>query len=402
MSSATMTAPVADWIDPQQLHVDPYPIYERLRTESPVAYVPFMNSYFLSTYDAVQFMETTTTIFRSDPGDSMMRRMMLTPTMVDTDEPQHSIERAPVNPGLRPRAVKERWTGAFEENTRFYLDRLADAGPDAADLNKDLASPLATKNLMDVLGFRGVEVQVVRDWSRDMVAAIGNVLQDPDIWTRAEVVRGEVDALLDELIPYLRAHPDGTFTSALVSADRPDASIKANVRLALTGGINEPQHAITSIVWTLTEHPDQRADVLADPELWPAVFEETLRWRSPLGFLLRGAREDVEIEGVPVPAGSSVVGLIASANRDARVFADPDVFDVHRPKTPNLVFGVGPHICAGAWIARWSIGSIAMPMLYRRFPGLRTAEDRDARWFGFIFRGLQEHPVTWDRDEGNA
>jgi cytochrome P450 len=227
-------------------------------------------------------------------------------------------------------------------------------------------------------------------------------MQDAQTWTRVDEVRSEVDALLDELIPYLRKNPDGTFTSALVEAGRPEDSIKANVRLALSGGINEPQHAITSIVWALSEHPEQRADVLANPELWPDVFEETLRWLSPLGFVPRGVIEDVEIAGVPVPAGSMVASLLASANRDDAAFPNPDMYDIRRPKTAHLAFGAGPHQCAGAWVARWSIGSIAVPMLYERFEGLRNATDRQANWFGFVFRGLMEHPVTWDRDRGTA
>lgn len=399
--TSTTAAPVADWIDPQQLHIDPYPIYERLRRESPVAFVPFMNGYFAASYEACRFIETTPSVFRSDPGpESTMRRTMKTRTMIDTDDPEHADERGPVNHGLRPKAVKERWTSAFEENTRFYLDRLAEAGPDEADLNK-IASSLATKNLMDLLGIRGVDVEAVHQWSAVIVSGLGNVMQDQETWARVDAVRAAVDALLDELIPYLRDNPDGTFTSALVAAGRPDDSIKANVRLALSGGINEPQHAITSIVWALTEHPDQRTDVLANPELWPDAFEETLRWRSPLGFVPRGTSEDVEISGVTVPAGSMVISLLASANRDESVFPNADVFDVRRPKTPNLVFGAGPHQCAGTWAARWSIGSIAMPMLYERFEGLRNADDREGRWFGFVFRGLLEHPVTWDRDRGN-
>jgi hypothetical protein len=331
-----------------------------------------------------------------------MSRTMRHKTMISTDDPDHALLREPVNPGLRPKAIKERWTAAFEQNTRFYLDRLAEAGPEAADLNRVLASPLAAKNLSDVLGIRGVDVDVVRDWSSAIVSGLGNVVDDPEVWAKVDAVRADVEAHLDELIPYLRRNPDGTFTSALVAARLPDELIKSNVELALSGGINEPQHAITSIVWALTEHPDQRADVLANPDLWPDVFEETLRWRSPLGYVPRGTAEDVEIEGATVPAGSMVVALIASANRDEKVFPNADVFDIHRRRTANFVFGAGPHMCAGAWIARYSIGSIALPALFRRFEGLRTADDRDARWFGFVFRGLVDHPVTWDRDRGDG
>jgi cytochrome P450 len=395
------TAPIADWIDPGQLEEDPYPVYRKLREQSPVAYVPFMASYVVSRYEACRFIETTPEIFAADPGGSAlgtMRRTMGQATMIDTDDPQHSEERGPVNPGLRPRAIKEQWTGSFEANARFYMDALADAGPDHADLNSAVASPLATKNLMDLLGIRGVDVETVRDWSAVMMEGLCNVEDDPAVWRKVDAVREQLDTLLRELIPYLRANPDNTFTSALVAAGRPEQAILANVKLALSGGINEPQHAITSTVWALSQHPDQRAALLADPASWPDALEEVLRWVSPLSNIPRRARCDVEIDGVLIPEGSGVAALIASANRDESVFDRADVFDIRREKKPNLAFGAGAHQCAGIWVARWSIGSIAMPMLYERFEGLRNADDRDSAWAGFVARGLVDHPVTWDRD----
>ncbi|XPP27121.1 MAG: cytochrome P450 [Leucobacter sp.] len=402
MTTGTLTPPVADWVDPVQLQIDPYPTYERLRAEAPVAFVPFMGQYFVSRYEDCKYVEMSPTIFSSDAGtETTIHQTMRTRTMVQADDPEHTELRQPINSGLRPRAIKERWTEAFRANTRFYMDRLADTGPDHADLNKLVASPLAAKNLLDMLGFRDVEAETVREWSASIVRGLGNVAQDPDTWAEVNATVDEIDARLDELIPYLRQHPDNTLTSAFIEAGRPDASIKANVRLILSGGVNEPQHAVTNMVWALTEHPEQRDDVFAHPELWPDVFEESLRWLSPIGFVPRSTREEVELAGVTVPAGSVVSSLLASANRDDRVFENPDAFDIRRAKTPNLAFGAGPHQCAGAWVARWAVGSIAVPMLYERFDGLRNAEDRSADWFGFVFRGLVDHPVTWDKDRGN-
>jgi cytochrome P450 len=123
---------------------------------------------------------------------------------------------------------------------------------------------------------------------------------------------------------------------------------------------------------------------------------------SPISNIPRRARRDVEIEGVVIPEGSGVAALIASANRDETVFERADVFDIRREKKPSMSFGAGAHQCAGIWVARWSVGGIAMPMLYERFDGLRNAEDRDSTWAGFVARGLVEHPVTWDRDRGRS
>jgi cytochrome P450 len=394
------TSPVADWMDPAELVRDPYPAYARLRRESPVAWAPFLDSFVATTYDASRFVKMNPDVFTAESGGTTMRRTMQRHSMIDVDDPQHATERAPVNAVLRPKAIKENWTETFEANTRHYLDLLADAGPDKADLNALVASPLATKNLIDLLGVRGVDVDVVRNWSATLMEGLSNVTDDQAVWAKVDAVREQVDAHLAEMIPYYRKHPDNTFTSALVAGGLPDEAVAANVRLANTGGINEPQHAVTSIVWALTEHPDQRRAVLADQGLWPEVFEQTLRWISPLGYLPRHARNDIVLEGVHIPKGSTVAVLIASANREEGIFANADTFDIRRPKLTNFTFGAGVHMCAGMWAARWSIGSIEMPMLYRRFEGLRTAEDREATWSGFVTRGLQTHPVIRDKDRG--
>jgi cytochrome P450 len=401
MTVLGITAPVADWIDPAQLLQDPYPTYARLRDEAPLAYVPFLDMYVAATYEDCRLIEADTDVFSANRV-TPTRRALGRSSLIDTDDPEHAAMRRPVNPGLRPKAIKARWTEVFEANTRHYLDLLADAGPDHADLNDQVASPLATKNLMDLLGIRGVEVDVVRRWSKTFMEGVADVADDPDVWGRVDAVRADVDALLAELIPYLRQHPDDTFTSALANSGLADDMVAANVKLAISGGINEPQHAVTSIVWSLSEHPEQRDAVLSDPALWPDVFDETLRWMSPLSLIPRRVLRDTELQGVPIPAGRTVTALIASGNRDEHVYEHADRFDIRRPKAVNLAFGSGLHMCAGMWAARWSIGSIALPMLYLRFQGLRTAEDRESPWFGFVVRGLVRHPVTWDRDLGRS
>jgi cytochrome P450 len=363
--------------------------------------VPFLDMYVAATYEDCRLIEADTDVFSANRV-TPTRRALGRSSLIDTDDPEHAAMRRPVNPGLRPKAIKARWTEVFEANTRHYLDLLADAGPDHADLNDQVASPLATKNLMDLLGIRGVEVDVVRRWSKTFMEGVADVADDPDVWGRVDAVRADVDALLAELIPYLRQHPDDTFTSALANSGLADDIVAANVKLAISGGINEPQHAVTSIVWSLSEHPEQRDAVLSDPALWPDVFDETLRWMSPLSLIPRRVLRDTELQGVPIPAGRTVTALIASGNRDEHVYEHADRFDIRRPKAVNLAFGSGLHMCAGMWAARWSIGSIALPMLYLRFQGLRTAEDRESPWFGFVVRGLVRHPVTWDRDLGRS
>lgn len=392
--------PVADWVNPGEMLADPYPTYERLREESPVAWVPAMNSVMVTSYDACRQIEMDSATFSAQSSTNLMPRTMGHPTMLNFDDPEHEVVRRPINSGLRPKAMKEIWAPVFERNTRLYLDALAHRGPDDADLNRDFAAPLASQNLMDLLGITGVDPETVRRWSSALIAGLGNISQSEETWSVVDAARAEIDSLLDELVPHLRAHPDHSFTSALVAAGLPDEVVGANVKLALSGGMNEPQHAITSMVWLLSEHPDQRDAVLDDPATFVDVFDETLRYISPVGYIPRVVQRDTELEGVAIPAGSLTSSMVGSANRDRHQFDAPDVFDIHREKRAHFAFGSGVHLCAGMWAAKWSVGHIAVPLLYERFRGLRSAEDRESHWWGFIFRGLTAHPVTWDDDRG--
>lgn len=402
MTGEVTTPPVVDWLDPETLLDDPYPSYARLRAESPVAWLPFMSTFLASTYEtcrAVLMHPETFSQALDTPGAATMRRVVGRSTMLDVDDPQHATERTPVNPGLRPKAMKEHWASMFTANARCYLDAVAESGPDSADLNKIFAAPLAAKNLMDILGIRNdVEVSVVREWSAALMAGIANVTNDPQIWGIVDRARSEMDSYLAQLISFYHRHPDKSYTSALVEAGLDDEAVSANVKLAISGGINEPQHAATSMVWGLNENPDQRAAVLADPSLWGNVFDEALRWVSPIGWIPAQALCDTNIAGVDVPKGSVIHSLVSSGNHDETVFCNPGDFDVRRKKVMHLAFGGGIHMCAGMWAAKWSIGNIAIPMLYERFEGLRNADDRESHWSGFVLRGLSSHAVTWDKD----
>ncbi len=154
---------------------------------------------------------------------------------------------------------------------------------------------------------------------------------------------------------------------------------------------------VTSMVWALSEHPDQRDRVLADRSLWPAAFDETARWLSPIGMYPRETTRPVVLGGVSLPAGAPIGVVVGSANRDDRHFDnDPSVFNLHRPRQPHLAFGSGVHLCAGHWAARAAIGEIAVPLLYDRFPTLRPDPERETHWQGWVFRGITDLPVTWD------
>lgn len=397
-TAAGTTAPVAEWVDPLELMTDPYPTYRRLVREAPVAWVPAINKYLVTGYaacHAVELDQETYSAHVSGSGATMVRALGENP-MLRKNDPEHAVERNTINPTLRPKAIKQVWAPIFEENARRYLDVLDDAGPVAAELNRDYAAPLASQNLIDLLGLPGVDPETMRRWSHAFIAGTGNLSNNPQVWEQADRARTEVDDLLETLIPHLERHPDSSMTSALANSGLPHSSVAANVKLTITGGMNEPQHMATNMVWALDAHRDQLARVAADSTLWPSVFDETVRWLSPIGMYPRETTRPVELEGVALPAGAALGVVVGAANRDPRHFEeDPDTFDVFRNKQSHLAFGSGVHLCAGHWAAKTSIGQIAIPLLYERFPTLRVDDCRQTLWDGWVFRGLSSLPVTW-------
>ncbi|MET4538404.1 cytochrome P450 [Arthrobacter bambusae] len=397
VSHAAADYPVADWIDMAALAANPYPTYARLRAESPVTWVPQLNKFLVTNYAGCHAVEQDQETFSANVSGATMTRAIGAQPMLRRDDPEHSLDRAPINPVLRPKNVKEAWGPVFERNAEIYLDKVAELGPEEADLNRDYAAPVASQNLIDLLGLKDVTVEQVRRWSYDFIGGMGNVLDDQSIWDRCGASTEEADRLLEELIPYYRQNPDASMISAFANSGLPTSNVAANVKLTISGGMNEPQHMVTNMVWALSNHPEQRGQVLADPGLWASVFDEAVRWQSPIGMYPRETTRETVLQGVRIPAGAGIGVVVGSANHDTTQFGDTaEEFDIHRPKRPHLAFGAGVHLCAGHWAAKTSIGQIAVPMAYKRFPALRVDERRNESWDGWVFRGLTNLPITWN------
>jgi cytochrome P450 len=376
------------------LTTDPYPIYARLRREAPVAWVPSVRKVLLTDFAGCLTGEQHPEIFSSHVTKAHMIRAIGSRPMIRKDDPDHARERSAVNPTLRPKKIKELWSGIFAANTRSALAAFAEAEVATLDLNVDFARPLAAKNLLDLIGFRETDPETFARWSADFIAGSGNVLEDQSIWDRCDKSRGEADLVLDDLLPYLRRYPDESMASLLLESGMDEQSVRANIYLTISGGVNEPQHMITNIALLLSQHPDAKPGPDEADTAWAGIFDEAVRFYTPIGMVTRETRVDSVVGGVRIPADSQVGLILASANRDDEVFADPDVFVVGRSEHRHLGFGSGAHMCAGKWVAETSVGRIAMPELYRRFPALRVDPSRETTWAGWAFRGMTALPVV--------
>ncbi|WP_118134290.1 cytochrome P450 [Oceanicella sp. SM1341] len=382
---------IAEDIDLGALWDDPYPTFARLRAENPVAWVPSAGHYFLTRFDDVVHAERNGEIFNSTAPESLVHRVM-GHAFIRKDGDDHAADRRQVMPAFSPAAVKRRWRTAFESIADALLNGLEPRG--AADLFTDFAAPMAARSLVEVTGLATIAWQDMARWSQWMMDAVGNYHGDPELARRGAEATAGIDAAIDAMTPRLRAEPDGSVLSVLLAAGMPTELIRANVKVIIGGGQNEPRDAIAGLAWALLADPAQRALVAADAGLWGRAFEEYIRWISPIGMVPRTVSRETELAGVRLKAGDRVALLFGSANRDETKFEAPERFDLSREKSQHVAFGAGPHFCAGAWVARTQVAEVALPRLFARLPRLRLAGP--VHCGGWVFRGPLTLPCAWD------
>jgi cytochrome P450 len=181
----------------------------------------------------------------------------------------------------------------------------------------------------------------------------------------------------------------------MLEAGLPIESLRANIKLAISGGHNEPRHVILGGIWALLTHPEQLAMVRAGEVAWLQVFEEYVRWISPIGMSPRRVAMPWHYKGITLNTDDRIFFMFGSANRDEAHFQSGERFDVARDASKNIAFGAGPHYCAGAWISRVMVADIALPSIFARLKGLALDITTPVRITGWAFRGLQNLPVTW-------
>lgn len=393
--------------DPEERR-DPYPGYERLRGASPVFKGQFMSA--TVNYSAANH------ILRSEafgvagglggmPGpvrralevvaEPGMLGPLTPPSMLAVDPPEHTQYRRRVSRVFTPRAVAA-LEPRIERVAAELLDRVSNSGAGQFDIVERYAATLPTAVISDILGIPQEMRDIVLHWGDGAGAML-----DPDLPWRAfrdadRGMRGMI-AWFDDHIERLRYDPGDNLLSRLAQLDGDDRlddeEMRATGLLVLGAGFETTVSLIGNAVAALDAHPEQLAAAKRDPALWGNVAEEVLRFDPPVQLTLREAYEDTEVGGVPMSKGEAVLVLLAGANRDPEVFAEPDRFDIHRENAGNhLAFSSGVHYCLGASLARLE-ATVGLRALYERFPDLRvvgTPSRRPTR----ILRGFERMHVA--------
>jgi cytochrome P450 len=380
-------------IDPEQFWRDPYPDLAILRATAPIAYVPQLGATLITTRNDISACEKNIQVFSSDQPGGLMN-VLMGQNMMRRDGADHQAERKVYYPATAPNAVREVWAAQFEAHADRILDELVPSG--RADLVPAYAMPLSAEALKSMTGLTNVAFEDMDAWSQAMIDGISNYAGDKSVEARCHVATAGIDAAIDEVLPAVRATPDHSLLSGMFEAGMPLENVRANIKLTISGGQNEPRDAIAGCVWALLVHPDQLALVLEGEASWGQAFEEYCRWVSPIGMSPRRVAKLHEYAGVTFEEDDRAFLMYGSANRDDAHFDDPDRFEVTRNTKKSLAFGAGPHFCAGAAASRSLVGDVALPMIFDRLDGLRLDESAPpAEFGGWAFRGPLNLSVTW-------
>ncbi|MFI5999552.1 cytochrome P450 [Streptomyces sp. NPDC051366] len=412
MSEQPVLLPYAD----PAFVADPFPLYRQLREDGPVRRTVIaggLEAWLVTRYEdgLAALSDSRLSSDVRDASDTRILRQLpateresMLSNMLRSDPPDHTRLRRLVSKAFTAHRV-----AGMRPRIQAITDRLLDAVVPAghAELVADFALPLPVAVISELLGVPVDERHEFQHWT-DRLIRRGPELPDPAVVNEAWQ---HMRAYVTELIRDKRAHPGDDLLSALVTARDAEQQLTedelvAMVFLLLAAGYITTVNLIGGGIAMLLAHPGQLDLLRSDPELLPGAIEEFLRYDGPVSpGIARFAREDVEIAGVTVPRGATVLIGSAVADRDPARFPDPDRLDITRQDNAHLAFGHGIHYCLGAPLARLE-GQIAIGTALRRLPGLALAVAPDEiRWRPGGLRGPQSLPVTFtpggqDRSRG--
>jgi cytochrome P450 len=396
----TVTNPEV-YYDPYDFEIDtdPYPVWKRLRDEQPLYYNDKHDFYALSRWADVERCSSDWKTYISSKGtllELIKANFEIPPgSIIFEDPPDHDLHRGLLARVFRPKKIME-LEPKIRELCAEVLDPLV--GSSGFDLIATIGSHMPMRVIGMLLGIPEDDQQALRE----QLDASLRMNEDgtPHIASEEDLTANS-DGFA-EYIDWRIEHPSDDLMTELLQAEFDDVN---GVRRTLTrdevlgyvgllaGAGNETTTRL--IGWTgkvLAENPDQRAELVANPELIPNAVEELLRYEAPSPVQARYVTQDVEHYGQTVKAGSVVLLLTASANRDERKFADADSFDIRRKIDRHLTFGYGVHFCLGASLARLE-GKIALEEILKRFPTWDVDYDNAVQARTSTVRGWEKLPV---------
>ncbi|MGQ0631194.1 MAG: cytochrome P450 [Sporichthyaceae bacterium] len=386
---------------------NPHEVYAFMREHAPVHHIESINAYGLFTH------ELCTYSLKHQPKLFTARDFIVnafgefdpvpeTTNMIALDPPDHSRVRRLANKAFTPAVIR-----SMKDDVEAVIDALLDeveAMPGRSfDFTNDFAAKVPASVTATIFGLDpDVGGGDFKRWTIDLVKAPSRSVLPPQELESMRRSKVEVREFFTEEIARRRKDPGTDLISHLVRAEEEDQTLSELEILSLLfifiiGGAETPSHVIGTTLWELFTHDAVMAEFKANPDRLPDIFEETLRAEAPVHFIFQSASQEQKIEGVTIPEGAMVFAFIAAANRDPKVFADPNRFDINRgSKADHLAFARGPHYCIGDGLGRLMCTS-AVRKAFERFPGLRPVNPpSQIEWMpSFWIRGPKAFPVEY-------
>jgi cholest-4-en-3-one 26-monooxygenase len=314
--------------------------------------------------------------------------------LINMDPPGHTKHRRLVSLGFSAKMIRN-LERHVREITAEIIDEVAPFG--ACDFVDRVSAELPLQVIVEMVGVPKEDRRKVLDWTNRMIA-----FDDPEYGggspEKGQMAAAELFMYANELAEEREKNPKDDVVSLLMQAEVEGerlsrADFSSFFMLLLVAGNETTRNLVSGGMLALIEHPDQRARLMADRALLPTAIEEMLRWVSPVNVFRRTATRDTEIRGQKIREGEKVVLFYASANRDEDVFHRADTFDITRTPNDHLAFGIGPHFCLGANLARLEI-RVMFEELLRRLPDIELAGPPE-RLRSYFINGIKRMPVRF-------
>lgn len=393
-------------LDPEIL-ANPYSLYQRLRSEDPVHWDPFLHAWVVTRYrDVVHVLHhfsadrTPTPEQLNAMGLSALSpiALVMMKQMLFLDPPAHTRLRSLASSVFTPGRVRV-LRSHIQQIADTLLDEIMDRHRGQMDVIADFAEPLPAIVTAEMLGVPIDDHRQLKTWTADFAEMLGNFQHNPDHVPK--VLR-----TLEEMLEYfrgrvreLRVHPrDGLIHSLLtaeINGDRlSEEEVIANSIVTMVGGQETTTNLIGNGLLTLLRHPAELQKLRKDPELIPSAVEELLRYESPSQHTARMAPSDLELGGRHIKKRQAVIAVMGAGNRDPERFPEPDTLDLARTDNRHLAFGWAAHFCFGAALARIE-GQVSFATILRRMPQL-ALQGAPLQWRTNLgLRGLLALPVTY-------
>ncbi|MBI3799638.1 MAG: cytochrome P450 [Deltaproteobacteria bacterium] len=376
-----------------------YAHYAYLREHAPVYWVESLQAWAVSRYADVVYVLKNPQLFSSSAFfDQLLGEFNPVPEipwMITSDPPDHTRLRKLANKGFMPSMVRN-LTPRVGAIALELVESIR--GKRECDFMRDFSTAFPVLVIAEMLGIEPERRVDFKRWADDIVSASNRATATEEGRQRIRQSVNAAREYFEATIARRRQEPGDDIISAFMRAEEERQALTALEVLSLSillllGGTETTTNLLGSTMVTLLEQPDDLGKIRRDPSLIPQLIEESLRYHSPVQALFRQTTQTVEIAGTTIPANATVMPLLASANRDARKFPEPERFDLTRNTDGHVALGHGVHFCLGAPLARLE-AKVALEALLQHLPSLRATAQPITWLDSFFVRGPKTLPLA--------